>query len=133
MLFHKNCGANYTSKRILESVIRSQEVLLSSEKKSQESTLASRRLNRAYTSGFNIREQCFICAEREKKMNKLAQISTGTEKTARSKVLAAAEERMDEEIKMRMLCYPDLFAFDEKYHRTCYSHYILDRNIKAAR
>ena len=133
MLFHKNCGANYTSKRNLESVKRSQEILLSSEKKSQESTLASRRLSRASTSGFNIREQCFICGEREKKMNKLTQISTGTGETTRSKVLAAAEERMDKEIKMRMLCYPDLFAFDAKYHRACYSRYISDRNIKDAR
>ena len=131
--FHKNCRTNYTSKRNLESVQRSQEILLSSEKKSQESTLASRRLSIASTSGFNIREQCFICGEREKKMNKLTQISTGTGETTRSKVLAAAEERMDEEIKMRMLCYPDLFAFDAKCYRTCYSHYISDRNIKAAR
>ena len=65
-------------------------------------------------------------------MNKLTQISTGTGETTHSKVLlAAAKERMDEEIKMCMLCYPDLFAFDAKYHCTCYSHYILDRNIKA--
>ena len=133
VLFHKNCRTNYTSKRNLESVKRSQEILLSSEKKSQESTLASRRLNRASTSGFNIREQCSVCVEREKKMNKLTQISTGTGETTRSKVLTVTEERMDEEIKMRMLCYPNLFAFDAKYHRTCYSHYISDRNIKAAR
>ena len=29
-----------------------------------------------------------------------------------------------------MLAYPDLFA---KYHRSCYDHYISDRNIKATR
>ena len=34
---------------------------------------------------------------------------------------------------MRMLCYLDLFASDAKYNRNCYSHYISDRNIKAAR
>ena len=32
-----------------------------------------------------------------------------------------------------MLCHPDLFAFDAKYHRSCYSHYISERNIRAAR
>ena len=48
-------------------------------------------------------------------------------------MLAAAEDRMDEEIRMRMLCHPDLFAFDAKYHRSCYSHYISERNIRAAR
>ncbi|KAJ8964633.1 hypothetical protein NQ314_004742 [Rhamnusium bicolor] len=27
--------------------------------------------------------------------------------------------------------YEDLFAYDAKYHRSCYSHYISQRNIKA--
>ena len=53
--------------------------------------------------------------EREKKTNKLTQITTDKGETTRSKVLAAAEDRMDEEIRMRMLCHPDLFAFDAKY------------------
>ena len=34
---------------------------------------------------------------------------------------------------MRMLAYPDLFAMDAKYHRSCYSHYISERNIKVAK
>ena len=133
VLFHKNCRANYTSQRNLQSVKRNQEILSSSEKKRKESSLASRRLSRASTSDFNIREQCFICGEREKKTNKLTQITTDKGETTRSKVLAAAEDRMDEEIRMRMLCHPDLFAFDAKYHRNCYSHYISERNIRAAR
>ena len=57
VLFHKNCRASYTSQRNLQSVKRNQEILSSFEKKSQESSLASRRLSRASTSGFNIREQ----------------------------------------------------------------------------
>ena len=32
-----------------------------------------------------------------------------------------------------MLSYPDLFAYDAKYHRSCYSRYISPRNIKADR
>ena len=70
---------------------------------------------------------------REKKTNKRTQITTDKGETTRSKVLAVAEDRMDEEIRMRMLCHPDLFAFDAKYHRSCYSHYISKRNIRAAR
>lgn len=31
-----------------------------------------------------------------------------------------------------MLSYPDLFAYDAKYHRVCYSHYISELNIKSA-
>ena len=34
---------------------------------------------------------------------------------------------------MRMLAYPDLFAMDAKYHRSCYSHYISERNIRVAK
>ena len=132
VLFHKNCRANYTSQHNLQSVKRNQEILSSSEKKSQESSLASQRLSRASTSGFNIREQCFICGEREKKTNKLTQITTDKGETTHSKVLAATEDRMDEEIRMCMLCHPDLFAFDAKYHRSCYSCYISERNIRAA-
>ena len=48
-------------------------------------------------------------------------------------MLSAAEKRQDEVVKMRMLAHSDLFAFDAKYHRSCYSHYISDRNISAAR
>ena len=46
--------------------------------------------------------------------------------------MAASEERLDEEVKLRMLPYPDLFAFDAKYHRNCCSLYISERNVKAA-
>ena len=41
VLLHKNCRANYTSQHNLQSVKRNQEILSSSEKKSQESSLAS--------------------------------------------------------------------------------------------
>ena len=33
---------------------------------------------------------------------------------------------------MRMLSHQDLFAFDAKFHRSCLSHYISERNIIAA-
>ena len=32
----------------------------------------------------------------------------------------------------RMEIYPDLVAYDAKYHKSCYSHYISERNIDAA-
>ena len=34
---------------------------------------------------------------------------------------------------IRILSYPDLFAYDAKYHRVCYSHYISELNIASAR
>ena len=34
---------------------------------------------------------------------------------------------------MRMLSITDLFAYDGKYHKTSYGHYVSERNIKAAR
>ena len=58
--------------------------------------------------------------------NKLTQITTDKGETTRSKVLAATEDRMDEEIRTRMLCHPDLFAFDAKYHRITFRKEILE-------
>ena len=43
-----------------------------------------------------------------------------------------AAARSDEETTLRMLAYPDLFAYDGKYHRSCYAGYISERNIQAA-
>ena len=128
VLFHKNCRGNYN----LQCVKRKQEALHTLQRKSEEAPLVSRRLSRASTSSFNIREKCFICGEGDKKTNKLTPVSKETSKATRFKVLAASEERLDEEVKLQMLSYPDLFAFDAKYHHNCYSHYIYERNIKAA-
>lgn len=36
------------------------------------------------------------------------------------------------EIHMRMLLFPELFVYDAKYHRLCYSTYISERKIIAA-
>jgi hypothetical protein len=52
-----------------------------------------------------------------KRGEKLTSISTGTGQATRQKVLAAADERLDDLVQMRMLTYTDLFAFDAKYHR----------------
>lgn len=35
-------------------------------------------------------------------------------------------------MRLRMLSYPDLFAYDAKYLRFCYGHYISERSIRAA-
>lgn len=50
----------------------------------------------------------------------VASITTDTGKSTRQRVLPAAAK------------LNDLFAFDAKYHRSCYGHYINDCNIKAA-
>ena len=48
-------------------------------------------------------------------------------------MLDAAIGRNDHCIQMRMLAHTDLFAYDAKYHRTCYAAYISEKNIKAAK
>ena len=35
-------------------------------------------------------------------------------------------------IILRMTSYPDLFAFDAKYHRSCLAHHLSEHNICAA-
>ena len=130
--YHKSCRAKYTSKTNVSRQTEKSESPAPSASSSQ-----PRRLTREDTSSFNIREQCFICGSSEKRKpdksrEKLTAISTGTGKSTRSKVIEAAEKRQDEVIRLRMLCHPDLFAFDGKYHRSCYSHYISDRNVQAS-
>ena len=46
--------------------------------------------------------------------------------------LEAAQKRHDAIVYHRMLSCPDLFVFDAKYHRSCYTHFISTRNIFAA-
>jgi len=130
--YHKSCRAQYTSKTNVSRQTEKSESPAPSASSSQ-----PRRLTREDTSSFNIREQCFICGSSEKRKpdksrEKLTPISTDTGKSTRSKVIEAAEKRQDEVIRLRMLCHPDLFAFDGKYHRSCYSHYISDRNVQAS-
>ena len=91
-----------------------------------------RQSSRSHSSNFNIRTQCFVCGKGDKKSEKLTPITTGSGKSTRQRVLEAAAKRNDEEIHTRMLTHSDLFAFDAKYHRSCYGHYISDRNIEAA-
>lgn len=39
--------------------------------------------------------------------------------------------RNDPQMISKLSAYKDLFAYDAKYHKTCYSHYISSRNIKS--
>ena len=48
-------------------------------------------------------------------------------------MLDAAIERNDHCMQIRMLAHTDLFAYDARYHRTCYAAYISEKNIKAAK
>lgn len=82
---------------------------------------------------FNIRQECFICGKLSRRGEKLTQITTGTGEGTRQKVLSAALFRDDPVMQMRMLAHPDLFAFDAKYHRSCYAAYISKQNVSAAK
>ena len=52
-------------------------------------------------------------------------------KSTREKILEAAVKRHDDVVRCRMITHSYLFAFNAKYHRSYYGHYISDRNIKA--
>ena len=91
------------------------------------------RLLRSNTSQFNIRTDCFICGQGNKRNEKLTPITAGTGYSTRQRVLDAAEQRQDHEMRLRMISHPDLFAYDGKYHRSCYGHYITEGNIRAAK
>jgi hypothetical protein len=127
--FHKKCRANYTTKR---NVLYARKGTTVSDNQNDR-PLGLSRLRRLDTTKFNVRSDCFICGKSYKWNEKLTPISTGKGESTRKRVLDAALERNDDEIKMRMLAYPDLFAMDAKYHRSCYSHYISENNIKAAK
>ena len=128
--FHKNCRASYTSQQNLNSV-KNESPQPSTSTVSEEAP-GSRRLSRAETSAFNIRRDCFVCGKVYKRGEKLTPITTGTGESTRQHMLSAAEERQDQDMRARMLFHTELFADDAKYHRKCYTHYISDRNIKAA-
>uniref|UniRef100_UPI00358E24F8 unconventional myosin-VIIa-like n=1 Tax=Myxine glutinosa TaxID=7769 RepID=UPI00358E24F8 len=126
--FHKSCRAKYTSKSNISTSNPSESDQQPCTSVATEHTSISRNK----TAGFDIRTNCFICGKSNTSRNKLTPVSTGTGQSTREKVLAAADKRQDNKIHMRMLAFPDLFAYDAKYHRLCYSHYISERNITAA-
>ena len=132
--FHKSCRAKYTSKSNLPKHANpnSSDADPRATPENSEPT-THERISRCTTGGFDIRKACFICGKQETVRQKLTPISTGTGQTTRDKVLAASIERRDNIIHMRMIAYPDLFAYDAKYHRLCLAHYISDLNIVAAR
>jgi len=136
--YHKACRSGYVSKSNLRHV-SSNEVEAPTASVPSCSTasgnLSGQRTRRDETSTFNIRQNCFICGMSQKILNrqreKLTQITTGTGESTREKVVKAATARQDDVVGLRMSAYPDLFAFDGKYHRSCLSHYISERNIIA--
>ena len=73
-----------------------------------------------------------MCDKPNKRGEKLTSLTTGTGETTRQHMLQAAEKRRDQGMLLRMLFYTDLFASEAKYHRSCYGHYISERNVKAA-
>ena len=120
--FHVACRASYTSKQNITG--GSSDSPLPSTSQSGDDTERTGRLRRSETSQFDIRKDCFICGRSQKRNEKLTSITTGTGSSTRQRVLNAAEARNDHQMRLRMLAYPDLFAYDAKYHRSCYGHYI---------
>lgn len=58
-------------------------------------------------------------------------IRTGSGSGTRQILLKAASERNDAFLQGRLAFHADLFAADAKYHASCYSAYVSDRNIAA--
>lgn len=129
--YHKVCRASYTSKTNLKYVTKQSTASLTNEE--SPSIGDTSKMSRKDTLSFNIRMDCFICGKSRKKCEKLSAISTGTGNITRSRVLLAAQIRNDRTVALRMEHHTDLFAFDAKYHRSCYAAYISDRNMKAAK
>ncbi|XP_014680008.1 PREDICTED: uncharacterized protein LOC106819957 [Priapulus caudatus] len=131
--YHTKCRARYTTASNLKYL---QNVPASATVGTAASDIAESgptRLRRTETSTFNIRTACFICGTSNTKKEKLTNITTGTGASTHDRIIAASLERLDDMIHMRMLSYQDLFAYDAKYHRSCYSRYVSPRNIKAER
>lgn len=127
--FHKSCRATYTNKFYSVEPTPETDTLPES---ASESTL-KRKSPRDGEVGFNIRTHCFICGRVKKLGNRkepLTCIEMGTGKPTREKTMKAAIERNDTVVHSRMILYKDLFAYDAKYHRSCYGHYISERNVR---
>jgi hypothetical protein len=129
--YHKSCHSSYTSTTNLKYV---QCGVLSNYTSNVSNSIGSNpHLSRRETTTFNVRCDCFICGKEWKRGEKLIQISKGTGQSTREKVLHAASERKDEVVFLQMINHEDLFAVEAKYHRSCYSAYISQRNISAAK
>lgn len=128
--FHKSCRAKYTSKTNLMHVMKPYEDV---SQKNEQLPSVRESSRRSGSVAFDIRKNCFICGDGSRRKHELTPITTGTGESTRKKVLDAATERQDNIVYTRMLAFTDLFAYDAKYNRQCYSHYISERNIKAAR
>lgn len=129
--FHKDCRAKYTSKSNLKHVSTSSESSVKTSALSASGDSTSRRDGREASSSFEIRNDCFICGKSKWNEN-VTSISTGTGLSTQVKVLDAARRREDNMVMTRMLAHEDLFAYDAKYHRSCLSMFISERNIQAA-
>lgn len=58
-------------------------------------------------------------------------VCLGTGEYVRTHILEVAKKRDDTDTISKLAGYEDLFAYDAKYHKTCYSHYISERNIRS--
>lgn len=56
---------------------------------------------------------------------------SGSGKATHDNIMKAARDRNDIHMISKLSGFEDLFAFDAKYHKSCYSHYISKRNINS--
>jgi len=127
--FHKTCRGTYTSKFNLKYAEKKKAEDITdkeAEERSSSSDPVPVRLTRGQSasSQFNIRSSCFVCGSSSFRKEKLTPVTFGTGESTRKKVLKAAEDTNNDVVFQRMVAHPDLFAYDAKYHRTCYSHLI---------
>ena len=126
--FHTSCRASYLLKENVHHLQTDNESLSSTGGSSASS--GRTQINRY---GFDIRSHCFICGKESTRKQPLTEIQQGTGESTRLKVLNASQDRGDDEIYTRMLAHTGQFAYDGKYHHSCYSHYISLRNVSAAK
>ena len=131
--FHKSCRGAYTSKSNLKWRPKGKVLDAATEGTSSLLSAPPARFTRGHPSSqFDIRRQCLICGLSSKRGEKLTQVVTGSGDATRERVIQASSARKDDVISLRMVKYPDLTAHNAKYHRSCYSHYISERNVNAA-
>ncbi|KAJ8941575.1 hypothetical protein NQ314_010349 [Rhamnusium bicolor] len=122
--YHVDCRQNYTSQQNISS---SQSI---GGQTSQSVKPIS--ITRHSNSHYNIRTMCLIYNKSgTKNKRQLVSVQTGYGKSTYLKIMDAANQRDDIDMIAKLTGYEDLFAYDAKYHKLCYNHYISQRHIKS--
>ncbi|CAG9760430.1 unnamed protein product [Ceutorhynchus assimilis] len=130
--FHKTCRKTYTSNMKFASATTSETDDLLNQ------ATACSKTTRSHTGSFDIRSMCLICNKTgprkiKQKKEKLTSVQTGSGKNTFKKIIEAAKEKNDISMISKLCGFEDLFAYDAKYHKSCYTHSISRRNIQATK